>query len=259
MRSLDLVRAGAITLSLLLLLSVRPARAQEPVPVIEREPDPAHDTTSAATRFQRRFSGQLAAVQMRPVGELARNIGFGYGLEGALLTRLDDAGIIALRAQVGFVQYGSERVTMPLSSTIGGRILVDVTTANDVITGGLGLQLMAPRGIVRPYATGAAGVVSFITQSSLEGSSDTQDFAHTTNHQDTGFAWLAGGGLYIPLGRGAHQVSLDVGATYHGTQGTRSYLKPGSIHDLPGGAIEIDPLYSQARFVTWRVGLKFGS
>lgn len=256
MRFLELVRAVALT-AVALLVAPSEARAQDPVP----EPSPPTaigDTTSAATRFARRFAGQLSVVQMRPVGELAQNIGFGYGLEGAALMRLDAAGVLALRAELGFVQYGSEHMTVPLSSTVGSRILVNVTTTNDVITSGLGAQVMLPSGVIRPYATGSAGLVSFITQSSVEGSGDAQPFAQTTNHQDTGFAWLAGGGLYIPLSRGAHRVSVDVGATYHATQGKRSYLKPGSIHDLPGGGIAIDPLYSQANFLTWRVGLRFG-
>ena len=257
MRFLDMIRASALSF-LPLLVASSAGLAQDPTP----EPEPptlvSNDTTSGAVRFARRFSGQLSVVQMRPLGELAQNVGFGYGVEGVMLMRLDAAGVVALRAELGLVQYGSEHETVPLSSTIGGRVLVNVTTTNDVITGGLGAQVMRPTGAIRPYAAGSAGLVSFITQSSVEGSGNAEPFAQTTNHQDTGFAWLAGGGVYIPLSRGVHRVSLDLGATYHATQGKRSYLRPGSIHDLPGGAIAIDPLYSEAKFLTWRIGLRFG-
>lgn len=252
------LQRSAIATCIALLFFPAPARAQDPDPDSRPPIDLRVDTANALSGFQRRFSGQFAVVQMRPVGELADNIGFGYGIDGAALMRLDAAGIVALRAGLGIVQYGSEHTEVPLSSTIGGRITVDVTTTNDVWMGGLGAQIMAPSGWIRPYASGSAGFVSFITQSNVRGSSSSQDFASTTNHQDTGFAWLASGGLYIPVHRGRSLVSLDLGATYHATQGKRSYLKPGSIRDLPNGDIAIDPMYSEAKFVTWRVGVSVG-
>lgn len=252
------LRWSAMATCLALLFFPSVARAQDPDPDARPPIDLRVDTANAITPFARRLSGQFAGVQMRPVGELANNIGFGYGIEGAGLMRLDRAGIVALRAGLGLVQYGSEHKRVPLSPTIGGRITVDVTTTNDVWTGGLGLQLMAPRGWIRPYVSGSAGFASFVTQSSIQGTSSDQSFASTTNHQDTGFAWLAGGGIYVPLHRGRTLVSLDLGATYHAPQGKRSYLKPGSIQDLPNGDIAITPMYTEAKFVTWRVGVSVG-
>lgn len=252
------LRWSAMTACIALLLFPASARAQDPDPDSRPPIDLRVDSANALSRFQRRFSGHIAVVQMRPVGELATNIGFGYGIDGGALMRLDDAGIFALRAGLGIVQYGSEHERVPLSSTIGGRITVDVTTTNDVWMGGLGAQLMAPSGWIRPYVSGSAGFASFITESSLQGSSSGQDFASTTNHQDTGFAWQAGGGVYIPIHRGRSVVSLDLGATYNAPQGKRSYLKPGSIRDLPNGDIAIDPMYSEAKFVTWRIGVSVG-
>src|SRR4051812_16440937 len=98
----------------------------------------AQDTTSchcvviqsshAPNAFQRRSSGTLAFIQSRPQAALANNIGFGYGVDGTYMFRLDNAGFLGLRADAGFLQYGRESKHVPLSSTIGGRIQVDVST-----------------------------------------------------------------------------------------------------------------------------------
>ncbi len=216
------------------------------------------DTTSSAYRLQQRFAGQVDGVQMRPTGELAQNIGFGYGIGGVGLFALDVARIVALRGEFTLMQYGSETKHSALSPTIGGRIQVNVNTSNDVFVGGLGAQVMAPSGWIRPYVAGSAAVVSFVTESSVN-SPDTQwEFASTTNHQDTQFAWLASGGVLVPLHYGSTVISLHAGVTYTATQGRVSYLRPGSITDLPNGDIAIDPLYSEARFVTWRIGVGIG-
>ncbi len=253
------MKAYRFTIMLAALAATRMAAAQSGngnarPPIDLRVPD----TASGSTRMERRFSGQIDGVQMRPTGELAQNIGFGYGAGGVGLFTLDDAGIFALRAEATLMQYGSETKHSALSPTIGGRIQVDVTTANDIIVGGLGLQAMSPTGWIRPYVAGSAAVVSFATESSVNGADSQWEFANTTNHQDTHFAWLASGGVIVPLHYGRTVVSLHAGVTYTATQGRASYLRPGSITDLPNGDIAIDPLYSEAKFFTWRIGVGFG-
>ena len=44
------------------------------------------------SELARRSSGTVSFVQSRPLGGLSENIGFGYGLKGAYLLRLDHAG-----------------------------------------------------------------------------------------------------------------------------------------------------------------------
>ena len=80
----------------------------------------------APSEFERRSSGSFSFMQSRPQSALAGNIGLGYGVNGAYLFRLDDAGIFALRADAGFLQYGRESKRVPLSSTIGGTLMAHI-------------------------------------------------------------------------------------------------------------------------------------
>src|SRR5436305_10007114 len=75
-----------------------------------------------------RSSGTVTFIQSRPLGGLAENIGLGYGVNGSYLLRLDHSGAMSLRVDGGVVQYGSESMRVPLSSTVGGRIQVKVST-----------------------------------------------------------------------------------------------------------------------------------
>src|SRR5438552_2232194 len=75
------------------------------------------------SQFQRRSSGSFSFLQIRPQGDLARNIGFGYGGSANYIYRLDEAGVAGLRIGGSFAGYGRETMTVPLSYSIGGRIL----------------------------------------------------------------------------------------------------------------------------------------
>lgn len=211
----------------------------------------------APNAFERRSSGTLSFMQSRPQDALAGNIGLGYGVNGAYLFRLDDAGILALRADAGFLQYGRESKRVPLSSTIGGRIQVDVSTNNYLVPVSIGPQITWPKGAVRPYANGGIGGQFFFTQSSVEGSDDFGSFANTTNQWDRTFMWVAGGGVYVPLYQKRFNVLLDIGAQYV-NGGRARYLKPGSIEDLPDSQIRITSMESETHLVLVRLGVKIG-
>lgn len=207
--------------------------------------------------FERRSSGTVSFIQSRPQDALADNIGLGYGVDGTYLFRLDKAGIFGLRADAGFLQYGNESKRVPLSSTIGGRIQVDVSTSNYIVPLSIGPQIMWPKGAVRPYANAGIGGQFFFTQSSVDGSDDVGSFAHTTNQWDRTMMWLAGGGVYVPVYQRRFNVLLDIGAQY--VDGGRArYLKPGSIEDLPDSQIRITPMESQTHMVVVRFGVRLG-
>lgn len=203
-----------------------------------------------------RFSAALALQVAEPQRDLARNIDTGVGLEAGLITRLDRAGALALRFDAGFVTYDQETREVPLTSTIGGRILVDLTTRNNILTLGVGPQLMAPRGSVRPYVNANVGAAYYFTQSSVKGSHSGESFASTTNFDDWAFAYGAGAGVYVPVMRRV-PVALDVGVRYH-RNGTVQYLRAGSITDLAGGQIRIDPLESEGDLLSFRLGVTVG-
>src|ERR1041384_3254993 len=148
----------------------------------------------APNEFERRSSGSFSVIQSRPTGALSNNIGFGYGINGAYLFRLDQAGVFSLRADAGILQYGDESKRVPLSSSIGGRIQVKVSTNNNIVPLTIGSQGSWPTGPVRPCANAGVGGQFFFTQSDVKGSDDIREFANTTNQWDKTFAWVAGGG-----------------------------------------------------------------
>jgi hypothetical protein len=240
-----LAAAGAIA-----ILST-PAAAQLSVTL---QPD-----TTPPTQLALRSSASFAIMQLRPRGQLAANIGLGYGGTAAYMYRVDTHGWLALRVEGGFGGYGSETRRVPLSETIGGRVLVDVRTSNMVVLGSVGPQVMVPRGPVRPYASVGIGLQYFTTSTSVHGVSGSDDQGHfsTNNHGDGTRTLMAGWGVLIPLAVRPAPAQLDIGATWY-LDGTSSYLRPGSIRDLPGGRIEISPLRSRTDMAVVRLGLRIG-
>jgi len=193
----------------------------------------------------------------QPVGEFDRYVDAGFGVGGHFVWAVDRARVFGIRVGGGFVQYGHERKRVPLSSTIGGRILVDVNTDNNIVTFGVGPQIMVPSGPVRPYVNGSAGLAYFATQSSVEGSANSEPFASTTNFDDATFAWSGGGGLYIPVRHGNRPISIDLGVQYH-ANGEARYLREGSIEDNPDGSISFSPIRSETNFLIYHIGVSFG-
>ncbi len=204
-----------------------------------------------------RASGGLLIAS--PVGEFNDYVGTGWGLGGTFILHLDRAGIIGLRADAGFLNYGNEKRQVCLSETVGCRIQVDLTTSNNIVFGSIGPELTAPAGPVQPYVNASIGFSYFATTSSLHGSnnSGSDPIASTTNFDDGTFAWQAGGGLRVPITAGRLPVQLDVGARYH-DNGRVQYLTRGSITDNPDGSITLHPLDSQTNLVTFLIGVSLG-
>src|SRR5262245_59181971 len=210
--------------------------------------------TVVHSEFEKRSAGNITFIQLRPVGAFSENIGFGYGANAAFLFRLDGAGALSLRGDLGLASYGEEHFDSPLSTTIG-RVDVRVSTRNYVLPVSIGPQLMWPIGPIRPYVNAGIGAQLFYTQSGIQGSADEFDFATTTNQSDWTGSWVAGGGVYIPISEGPTKVLIDLGTQYL-NGGRAQYLKPGSIEDLPNGQIRITPLESDTHMFVVRLGVK---
>jgi hypothetical protein len=190
-----------------------------------------------------------------PTGEFANYVGNGYGfnLHGAWR---EPSGVLALRLDATALIYGSETERVPLSDTVR-RVDVDVTTNNWIGTLLAGPQLMVPRGPFRPYVRAQAGVSYFWTDSRVSGARELESFASTTNFDDVAFAYGAGAGVYVPLGRGRRGTwALDLGAFWlH--NGRVSYLTEGDLREDAHGDLEITPHRSKANLVELRIGLTF--
>ncbi len=214
----------------------------------------AHAQSSAALGVAPRFYGGGGLLGAQPLGEFSDYIDAGFGVGGHGIMRVDDRGILGLRVDGGFLNYGSETKRVRLSNTIGGRVQVDVNTTNNIFFLGVGPQLMLPTGGFRPYLNGGVGVSVFATTSSVEGINNTEPFASDNNQSDVTLAYGGGAGFYIPVYRGKNVISLDLGARYH-SNGRVEYLREGSIRDLPNGDIEITPIRSRADLVTYHLGV----
>jgi len=186
-----------------------------------------------------------------PVGDFADATDEGVGVVGhAVFT--PGGGPFGVRVQVGGLVYGSREVGVPVPGT-GGLVVEDLSTDNWLMNAGIGPQLVARSGAVRPYAYALAGVGYFATETSF-GDYDYGS-SSTTNYDDTTFAWAAGAGLLFRLSR---DLSLDVCAQYVGNGEVR-YLAEGDLVPSPGGAPPvIVPRRTEANLVTITVGLSFG-
>jgi len=136
-------------------------------------------------------------------------------------------------------------------------VQVRVSTNNNIVPLTIGVQVMAPRGPIRPYANAGIGGQFFYTESHVDGLDDQTDFARTTNQWDKTKAWVAGGGVYIPVYQRGVKVNLDLGAQYV-NGGRAQYLKPGSIQDLPDAQIAVTPMESETHMVVVRLGVRIG-
>ena len=204
-----------------------------------------------------RSSFSLSAIQTRPQGALAHNIGFGYGGNAAYLFRLDKRGIVSLRADVGVVAYGNESKRAALSETVGDRVQVNVRTVNYIVPVSFGPELMWPTGTIRPYVNAGFARQHFFTESNVEPTGDYSWFMSTTNQSDNSDSWTAGGGIYIPVTAGKVKTQIDLGVQYL-NGGTARYLAPGGIADLPGGRVTISPLESATHMLIVRLGARVG-
>lgn len=240
---------AAAALAILVAAPATPAGAQ----VVTRR-SPAAPDVGPATTF---VGGGLTYAA--PQRDFKNYVNGAFGITGHLIHAFDESGIVALRVEGGYLIYGQTRNRQALGGGALGLINVDVTTSNNIVFGGLGLQLMAPTGTVRPYVTGSAGFSYFFTESTIEGQNNSQPFASTQNFDDGGFTTLWGGGLYIPIrSRGPNPISLDIGVQAHANNDVQ-YLTKTSITIASSSAPPvITPVRSAADFVTFRLGVSVG-
>jgi hypothetical protein len=202
------------------------------------------------------LGGRLEFAQ--PQGEFGDRVDQGVGGNLHYIHQLDRDGLVGIRVDAEAITYGYERQRVMLSPTVGGRILADLVTTNNIAFLGAGPQIGVPNGTLRPYAHGFAGVSYLFTTSSLEGSASGEPFASTTNFDDVTFAYGGGAGLYVPLRRGPSPISLDLGATYRNA-GQAEYLREGDITDHPDGSITLRPVRSDTDMLTFHVGVTVGA
>lgn len=200
----------------------------------------------------------VTGVYGRPVGEFHDYVKHGGGLNLSAVLSPPAGGAFGLRADGGFIIYGSETQEVCFSSTVGCRVRLDLTTTNSIAYLNVGPQLMLPGGTLRPYANAGIGFAYFGTSSSVSGVDNDDSFGDTTNFDDITFGWTGGGGLLVQLSRGRTPVALDLGVRYMGN-GEAEYLKKGDIQDNPDGSITFTPTRSEANLLQFQVGVSIGA
>lgn len=201
------------------------------------------------------IGGGLTLTQ--PVGEFSHFVDEAIGFGASFVYRFGSAGVLGLRADGDFINYGRERRAVLISSTIGGRITADLETNNNIGSFGIGPQVTLPLGFVQPYGYGTGGFSYFNTVSSLKERRGGNEILSTTNFDDAVLSWSAGGGLYIPVTHGRTPIAIDLGARFRRNSDVQ-YLREGDIEDLPGGNIRISPVRSDADFVVYHLGISVG-
>ena len=198
------------------------------------------------------FSVGANLLFARPVGDFADNVDFGFGFLGHGTLAVGGSGVLGLRLDIGFVNYGKEDVRICI--TFPCRVTGEITTSNDILLLGIGPEIGTGRGRIRAYTGASLGLAHFSTTSSVDGTDGFgSPFAESTNYSDLTFAWRAGPGVEIRLHEGDDAlVSLDLAASYN-ANGEATYLTKGDVVDLPGGSVELHPRKSRADF--WTIGL----
>jgi len=222
-----------------------------PATAAAQRPEPFGGKSLAALRPMRTigWAGGSLALAL-PQGEFADYVQIGGGINGFVAIKLSEDGLASIRLDGTILVYGSETRRVPLSSTVN-LVTVDVTTSNQILSFGIGPQLAATSGWIRPYMSGSVGFSYFWTSSSVRGADNIESFATSTNFGDGALALRAGGGIWVQLTRGRKPLWLDLAAHYV-RNGRVSYLRPGSI-DASFSPPRIHPIESETNF--WLVQL----
>jgi hypothetical protein len=194
-------------------------------------------------------------VVSKPKGEFANYVDQGFGFNAGGMLRLDPAGMFGVRAEIGGLQYGRER--MPVAFDFSGRIAADVVTTNMIGWLGIGPQFTFPAGPIRPYANASFAITNFRTTSAIEDRQTSEQFAVTENASDFSSAVVFGGGAYVPIGGRTSTAMLTLGGKYY-YGGEATYLPEGGIQDNDDGSVTLFPARTKTDFLIWQLGVSVG-
>ena len=194
-----------------------------------------------------------------PQGDFKDNVdraGYGFQVQGTLWEP-NSHQPFALGLNLGFLIYGEESETRPLSTTIPD-VFVDVNRTNSLVNFHLLFQLSPFEGGVRPYAEGLFGGAYIFTTTDVESQNSGDNVFETNNFDDFTWSYGAGGGLLIKLLESEEDFSnlfLDIKARY--LFGTKAeYLKEGSV-TIEDGEVFYDVVESETDLLMFHLGVVF--
>ncbi len=218
-------------------------------PSVSGQPSPPAADTSAPGPA--RWHIGLAIDAGQPVGAFKKEVKNGAGGQAHALLRLDRHGLVSLRMQAGWLNYGHESQRSCVGTAPHCRVAVNLTTANGILSMALGPQVTMPIGKLRTYGYGMIGISRFATVSGLGGGLVPDFVAADENFGDGGAVWSGGIGLQLPVHR---RASLDIGLAYE-HHGERNYLIKGGLTDQPDGTLGFDIKRSAASLYAIRIGV----
>jgi hypothetical protein len=198
----------------------------------------------------------IAGQYAQPVGGFRTNVDAAWGVGLGARYHFGPLELLGLRGDFTYLTYGNENKRVPLSPTVN-RVLVDMTTSNNIVVASAGPELMLTRGPINPYVYGFGGYSWFFTESSVGDDGDGSAFASSTNFSDGGFATGWGGGVSIPLRMRTALISIDAGVrrTFNGP---RTYLKRGDIVDQADGSLQFNARNTDGDFLQYHLGVSLG-
>ncbi len=219
-------------------------------------PLPAQYASAPSADLPRSVIGGASLHVGVPQGDFASNVNAAFGLNGFFGWRLGSSPFV-IRTDLGYSIYGSETRRVPLGSGALGLVNVDVNTTNNILVGGIGLQMGHPGRALNPYLGGSLGFSYFFTASSVSGAhqSSSEPFASSTNYSDATVAKTMFGGLYIPVGAGGG--TIDLGVRYH-WNGEARYLTDRDIAFDSRNNPVLTPRRTRADLITIQVGFAVG-
>ena len=186
-----------------------------------------------------------------PRGDFSNAASAAYGVNAQFHYHLTP--MLRVRVEGGFLEYGRESREVCLPTC---RVLFDMTTTNNIYFGSVGVEVVRPRGSIRPYVNLGLGGSSFQTETHLEGVDDEDSIGNTTNFDDNTSLVSIGGGVYIPVQRSGGLLTIDLGVRFHHNDTVR-YLREGDIEDNADGSISFTPTRSRANLVAIVAGVTF--
>ncbi len=219
----------------------------------------AHGSASAQQVWDEMRSEAFGALNVAiPVGEFARHIGFGGGMGTGVVVFLDPGRRVGVRAEAGFVVYGSETERHPFSGTIP-RVELDVRTTNQIISAGIGPQIYLGTGKLRPFIHGTVGFAYFVTTTAVKPVGSDDELASSTNQEDFQLSLGAGGGLAVMIREGENPLSLSLSASYQ-RNGLTKYLTGGTDNLIKkrGGGWVVRAIESEANLIAYSAALSVG-
>ena len=141
-----------------------------------------------------------------PMGDWGEIAGFGLGVDHTDILVPNTSSPLAIRSSLGLHYNFSRTVGVP-SSNLPPNSLLELETKNWSLFFGVGPELGARTGNVRPFVFGTVGFDTYWTKSELAGTAGGSPYS--ANHGDSrlGFAWSAGVGARLEV---TSQLAFEV-------------------------------------------------